>query len=273
MLVRGECSMERREQLWFQCMCGEEPFEVEPEKTRYTCPKCGAAWFLLAVPFNVFNGHERFLLNKKAPEIQAICSEIAAKRLLVFFRPNLISAVDINRYLQKRGCYDIHTICKCINYSLNMENAYQLFYRNPFVAYENFLMGELPFFFNYMKDLQEPIIVSTVPKGNWARFKALINEASPKPITEILREVLHTIMITGFRITNNPGDSILCIHNYISNTPIEEQKPFSLLDLDQFAYAHIWADFRTILNTERIASRPNLAAQLKKHFTPWTGSA
>jgi hypothetical protein len=271
MSICGEGSMEQHERLWFHCECGGEPFEVLSKNSRYTCPKCSATWFLLSVPFDVFNDHERHLLAGGDRNMQAICSEIAAKRLLVFLYPNWISQVDINSYLQKRNCYDIHTISKCINFTLHAENRYKLFYRDPFVAYNNFIMGELPFFFTYMKELHEPIIVSTVPKGNWARFKSLIEERPARPIMEILKEVLHTIMITGFKITNDPSDSILCIHNYYSNVPIEEQKPFSLLDLDMFGYAHIWADFRTILNSDFIAHKANLADQLKKQFTPWTG--
>lgn len=259
--------MERDNPLPFYCDCGGEPLQVIPEKQDYLCPRCKTQYFLLYVPFDVLNMHEKFLIKKEHPQMYAICSEVAIKRLMAYFDRSLISKVDI-QFLQSQGCYDIHTISKCLNYTLKVsEPGYALLYRRPITTQIMTLSQMEPLILRYLMMVREPLIVSVIPKGNWQHLMDSLGKG--KSFEELYMQALHTILITGFSMTSTARAMKICVHDYISNTPIEDQTPYTLHPYDRFEYAHTLADFRCIVNLYAVERHPEIQRLVTELYRKW----
>lgn len=256
--------MERDNPLPFYCDCGGEPLQVIPEQQDYLCPRCRTQYFLLYVPFDVLNLHEKFLIKRASPQMQAICSEVAIKRLMAYFDRSLISKVDV-QFLQSQECVDIHTISKCLNYTLKVsEPGYVLMYRRPITTQVMTLSQMEPLILRYLMMIREPLIVSVIPKGNWQHLMDSLDKG--KSFGELYAEALHTVLITGFSMT---GMMKLCVHDHINNLSIEEQRPYRILPYDRFEYAHTLADFRCILNLYAVERHPEILRIVTELYRKW----
>jgi hypothetical protein len=214
----------------FTCECGD-PLEVV-ESGMYTCEKCHRRYFLIAAPFEVFNSYDQYLLRRKDPQMEKICSETAMKRLLVYIYNDFMS-INITS-LTKRGYYDIHTIAPGI--SDYLKNRYLLYYLAPFhpMAQANIpSLDQLIYLIKeYLTHRFEPLIVSVIPNTNW---KALLDslESSTDFLTK-LPHYLHSILIVGI----NARYDTLYVH---------DQKAFEPLMDTKFQEIHQRADYRIIL--------------------------
>jgi hypothetical protein len=265
--------MEQDKPFELQCDCGLGQIIVAPGHYYYQCLKCETRYFLLYVPFDVFNNYDRHLLRRKAPKMRAICSEVAAKRLMAYWDRSFIDKVSIE-YLQKQGCVDIHTICKCLNYT-SKTPGYQLFYRRPITIqvegkrqFTPLTSQEVtPFLQVYLRTIFEPLIVSVIPLRNWQKLMDTLH-ATGKNFMDLLYQALHTIMIVGFSITK--AEQVrLHVHNHISNIPIEKQYPYQLALPEQFIPIHTLADFRMIIHALRVEAVPDLYKTIETFYHPY----
>jgi hypothetical protein len=259
----------------FKCSCGQQEFEVTREQIRYQCSECYTAYRILAVPFDVFTVSEKRLIRMKDSRMKAICSEVAAKRLMAYQYPDL--AKFPLTVLQERGCYDIHTIPKCLTMLLKLQaeeqevynprKGYALLYQMPFqIQQQNESIRLMKY---YIARYQEPLIVSVMTDKKKIEFEERIKMGDD--YTTVLKETLHTVILVGFStpssISKEPPKFLL--HNHRAEIPLEQQTPFEQLSVEKFQKIHLFADYRVIMNWFLIKNNQEFASKIKQYYMFW----